>query len=105
MEEYGGPNSYPNYSVAWAMAGSTPATWCINACQGGGQNQGMVIRWPKGFKPKGEIRSQYTHLIDIGPTILEPAGTPPPKWVHPAQQAPIPATSLASPFPAPPPTH
>ena len=71
MVEYGGPNSYPNYSVAWAMAGSTPATWCINACQGGGQNQGMVIRWPGGIKSKGEIRRQYTHLIDVGPTILE----------------------------------
>ncbi len=88
MDEYGGPNSYPNYSVAWAMAGSTPATWCINACQGGGQNQGMVIRWPGGIKSKGEIRRQYTHLIDVGPTILEAVGIPEPKIVNGVEQIP-----------------
>jgi arylsulfatase len=94
MDEYGGPNSYPNYSVAWAMAGSTPATWCINACQGGGQNQGMVIRWPGGIKSKGEIRRQYTHLIDVGPTILEAVGIPEPKIVNGVEQIPMAGTSM-----------
>ncbi len=94
MAEYGGPNSYPNYSVAWAMAGSTPATWCINACQGGGQNQGMVMRWGNRIKAKGEIRRQYTHLIDVGPTILEAAGIPEPKWVNGVEQIPIAGTSM-----------
>jgi len=94
MDEYGGPKSYPNYAVAWAMAGSTPATWCINACQGGGQNQGMVIRWPKGFKSKGEIRRQYTHLIDVAPTILEAAGIPEPKIVNGVEQTPMAGVSM-----------
>lgn len=94
MHEYGTPISYPNYSVGWAMAGSTPATWCINACQGGGQNQGMVIRWPKGFKSKGEIRHQYTHLIDVAPTILEACGIPEPKWVNGVEQIPMAGTSM-----------
>jgi arylsulfatase len=94
MAEYGGPNSYPNYSVAWAMAGSTPATWCINACQGGGQNQGMVLSWPKGIKSKGEIRKQYTHLIDVAPTVLEAIGIPEPKVVNGVEQVPIAGTSM-----------
>lgn len=98
MHEYGTPVSYPNYSVGWAMAGSTPATWCINACQGGGQNQGMVIRWPKGFKAKGEIRHQYTHLIDIAPTILEAAGIPEPKWVNGVEQTPMAGSSISYSF-------
>ncbi|MEJ8845827.1 arylsulfatase [Variovorax rhizosphaerae] len=98
MHEYGGPKSYPNYAVGWAMAGSTPATWCINACQGGGQNQGMVIRWPKGFKSKGEYRTQYAHFIDIAPTILEAAGIPEPKWVNGVEQIPIAGTPMAYSF-------
>jgi arylsulfatase A-like enzyme len=89
LDEYGGPNSYPNYAAGWAMAGSTPATWCINACQGGGQNQGMVIRWPQGINAKGEIRRQYAHMIDIAPTILEAAGIPEPKWVNGVKQTPM----------------
>ena len=71
------------------MAGSTPSTWCINACQGGGQNQGMVVRWPKGIKAKGEIRRQYTHLIDVAPTILEAVGIPEPKMVNGVEQIPM----------------
>ena len=98
LDEYGGPNSYPNYAVGWAMAGSTPATWCINACQGGGQNQGMVIRWPKGFKAKGEIRRQYTHLIDVGPTILEAVGIPEPKIVNGVEQIPMAGVSMSYSF-------
>jgi arylsulfatase len=94
MHEYGGPNSYPNYAVGWAMAGSTPATWCINACQGGGQNQGMVIHWPKGIKSRGEIRRQYTHLIDVAPTILEAAGIPEPKMINGVKQTPMPGNSM-----------
>ena len=98
MDEYGGPSSYPNYAVGWAMAGSTPATWCINACQGGGQNQGMVVRWPKGIKAKGEIRRQYTHLIDVAPTILEAAGIPEPKMVNGVEQIPMAGVSMSYSF-------
>jgi len=95
LDEYGGPSSYPNYAVGWAMAGSTPATWCINACQGGGKNQGMLIRWPKRINAKGEIRRQYTHLIDIGPTILEAVGIPEPKMVNGVEQIPMAGVTMS----------
>ena len=76
LDEYGGPNSYPNYAVGWAMAGATPATWAITMAHGGGNNAGMVVHWPKGIKAKGEIRRQYTSVIDVVPTILEAVGIP-----------------------------
>ncbi len=58
----------------------------------------MVIRWPKGFKSKGEIRRQYTHLIDIAPTILEAVGVPEPKVVNGVEQIPIAGTSISHSF-------
>ena len=94
LADYGGPSSYPNYAVGWAMAGSTPATWCINAAQGGGQNQGMVVRWPKRVTAKGERRRQYTHLIDIAPTILEAVGIPEPRMVNGVEQIPMAGISM-----------
>ena len=94
LDEYGGPNSYPNYSIAWAMAGATPATWSILMTHGGGNMAGMVVKWPKGIEPKGEIRRQYTSLIDIAPTILQAAGIPEPKVVNGAEQIPMSGTSM-----------
>lgn len=94
LDEYGGPKSYPNYSVGWAVAGSAPATWCIQMSHGGGNMAGMVVHWPKGIKAKGEKRRQYTHLIDVVPTILEAAGIPEPKVVNGVEQIPIAGTSI-----------
>ena len=45
LDEYGGPSSYPNYAVGWAMAGATPATWAITMAHGGGNNAGVVVHW------------------------------------------------------------
>lgn len=94
LDKYGGPDSYPNYSVGWAVAGATPATWCIQMAHGGGNMAGMVVHWPKGIRPKGEIRRQYTSLIDVGPTILEAVGIPEPKVVNGAEQTPMAGTSM-----------
>ena len=58
----------------------------------------MVIRWPKGFKSKGEVRKQYTHLIDVGPTILEAVGIPEPKVVNGVEQIPMAGTSISYSF-------
>jgi arylsulfatase A-like enzyme len=55
-DEYGGPKSYPNYAVGWAMAGGTLATWAITMEHGGGNNVSMAIRWPKRIQSKGETR-------------------------------------------------
>jgi arylsulfatase len=60
----------------------------------GGTKVGMAIRWPKGIKAKGGLRSQFSHVIDIAPTILEAAGLPEPKMVNGVQQRPMDGTSL-----------
>jgi arylsulfatase A-like enzyme len=89
-DEQGGPNSYPHYAAGWAVAGDTPFTWTkqIAGSYGGCRNP-LVVHWPKGIKAKGEVRSQWHHVIDIAPTILEAAGLPEPKSVNGTPQTPI----------------
>ena len=94
LDEYGGPNSYPNYAVGWALAGATPCTWAITMAHGGGNMAPLVVHWPKGIASKGEIRSQYHHVIDVVPTILECVGIPDPKIVNGVAQIPMPGVSM-----------
>lgn len=93
--ELGGPNSYGHYAAGWAVAGDTPYTWTKQvASDYGGTKNGMAVHWPKGFKAKGEMRTQFHHVIDIAPTILEAAGLPEPKEVNGTKQTPIEGTSM-----------
>ena len=79
-DELGGPKTYGHYAAGWAVAGDTPFTWTKQVASSyGGTRNGMVVHWPKGIKAKGEVRSQWHHVIDIAPTILEAAGLPEPK--------------------------
>lgn len=98
-DELGGPNSYGHYAAGWAVAGDTPFTWTKQiAGTYGGTRNGMVVHWPKGIKAKGEVRSQWHHVIDIAPTILEAAGLPEPKIVDGNVQTPIEGVSMAYSF-------
>ena len=98
-DELGGPTTYPHYAAGWAVAGDTPFTWTKQiASSYGGTRNGMVIHWPKGIKAKGELRSQWHHVIDIAPTILEAAGLPEPKSVNGTVQTPIEGVSMAYTF-------
>ena len=88
-DDLGGPNSYGHYAAGWAVAGDTPFTWTKQVAGSyGGTRNGMVVHWPKGIKAKGEVRSQWHHVIDIAPTILEAAGLPEPKSVNGTPQTP-----------------
>jgi len=94
-DELGGPTTYGHYAAGWAVAGDTPFTWTKQiASSYGGTRNGMVIHWPKGFKAKNEVRSQWHHVIDIAPTILEAAGLPEPKAVNGITQTPIEGVSM-----------
>lgn len=89
-DDLGGPRSYGHYAAGWAVAGDTPFTWTKQVASNyGGTRNGMIISWPKRIKAKGEVRSQWHHMIDIAPTILEASGLPEPKSVNGTPQTPM----------------
>ena len=98
-DELGGPNTYSHCAAGWAVAGDTPFTWTKQiASSYGGTRNGLVIHWPKGVKAKNELRSQWYHVIDVAPTVLEAAGLPEPKVVDGVPQSPIEGVSMLASF-------
>jgi len=98
-DEWGGPNTYPHFAAGWAVALDAPFSWTKQvASDFGGTRNGMVVHWPAGIKAKGEIRSQFSHVIDIAPTVFEACQIPAPKMVNGIQQDPIEGTSLVYTF-------
>ncbi|HEY7327330.1 MAG TPA: arylsulfatase [Gemmataceae bacterium] len=96
---WGGPESQPHFACAWAWAGNTPFQWGKQvASHLGGTRDPMVVSWPKRIKDKGGLRSQFTHVIDVAPTILEAAGIPQPKAVDGIEQMPMHGTSFVYTF-------
>jgi len=95
IDEFGGPKAYNHYAVGWAHAMDTPYQWTKQvASHWGGTRNGTIVHWPNGIKAKGEIRSQFHHVIDVAPTILEAAGLPAPTIVNSVQQAPLEGFSM-----------
>jgi arylsulfatase len=98
-DDWGGPSTYPHFSAGWAVAMDAPFSYTKQiASDFGGTRNGMIIQWPSGFKAKGEIRSQFGHVIDIAPTVYEISKIPAPKMVNGIEQDPIEGTSLAYSF-------
>lgn len=98
-DELGGPMTYSHYAAGWAVAGDTPFAWTKQVASSyGGTRNGMVVHWPKGIAAKGEVRSQWHHVIDIVPTILEAAKVPEPKSVNGTPQTPVEGVSMAYSF-------
>ena len=95
IDDLGGPAAYNHYAVGWAHAMDTPYQWTKQvASHWGGTRNGTIVHWPKGIEVKGEIRSQFCHVIDVAPTVLEAAGLPHPTIVNSVQQAPIEGVSM-----------
>jgi arylsulfatase len=98
-DELGGPSTYPHYAAGWAVAGDTPFEWTKQVASSyGGTRNGMVVHWPRAIRAKGEVRSQWHHVIDVTPTILEAAGLPQPKSVNGTAQEPIEGVSMVYTF-------
>ena len=98
-ENWGSDKTYPHMSVAWSWAFDTPFKWTKQvASHFGGTRQGMAISWPGHIKDVGGIRTQFHHMIDIVPTILEAAGIPAPDMVNGIKQKPIEGVSMAYTF-------
>jgi arylsulfatase A-like enzyme len=94
QEDWGRENTYPHYHAGWAMAGNTPFRYFKQSEHRGGQQDHLVVHWPNGIRAKGEIRSQYHHISDIAPTIMEAAGIKVPEEYHGVKQLPMDGTSL-----------
>ena len=99
LDDFGGPDSYNHYAVGWAHAMCAPYQWTKQvASHWGGTRNGTIVHWPKQITARGEIRSQFAHVIDVAPTVLEAAGLPQPTFVNGVQQKPIEGVSMAYAF-------
>jgi arylsulfatase len=95
IEAIGGDHTAPHVAAAWAHAMNTPFKWGKQiASHLGGTRDPMVVAWPARLRPDAEVRSQFTHCIDIAPTVLEAAGIPEPTTVDGIAQEPMDGTSF-----------
>jgi arylsulfatase len=94
-DDWGGPGTYPHMAAGWAVAGDTPFMWTKQIPSNyGGTRNGMIVSWPKRIRAVNEIRSQWHHVIDVAPTVLEAASLPEPKSVNGVVQAPMDGVSM-----------
>jgi arylsulfatase A-like enzyme len=99
MDELGGPNTFNHYPIGWAHAMDTPFQWTKQvASHFGGTRNGLVISWPARIKDVGGIRSQFHHVIDIYPTLLEAAGVQSPSVLNGVTQKPVDGVSMVYSF-------
>ncbi len=99
IEQIGTPASYPHYAVGWAHALCCPYQWTKQvASHWGGTRNGTIVHHPARINARGELRHQFTHVIDVAPTVLELAGLPAPTQVHGVTQKPMEGVSMAYSF-------
>jgi arylsulfatase len=95
IDDFGGPEAFNHFAVGWAHATDTPYQWTKQvASHFGGTRNGTIVHWPRGVTARGEVRSQFHHVIDVAPTILDIAGLPQPAFVNGIQQEPLHGTSM-----------
>lgn len=95
IDQIGGPQANNHYPAGWAQVGNTPLRWYKSFVHAGGVKDPLIVHYPNKWKDKGTIRSQYHHVSDIVPTILEIAGIEPPQTYKGVAQKPIHGVSLA----------
>ena len=99
IDKWGGPETFPHMAAGWAVAGNTPFMWTKQVASNfGGTRNPLVVSWPARIKARGEIRSQFQHVVDIAPTVLEAAGLPEPKTVNGVVQTPMEGVSMVYTF-------
>jgi arylsulfatase len=95
IDAWGDATTFPHFAIGWAWAGDTPFQWTKQvASHFGGTRNGMVLHWPKGIKAKGEVRTQFHHVVDVAATALEAAKVPQPKLVNGIAQRPMDGISM-----------
>ncbi len=99
VDQLGGPLYFNHFPAGWAWAMDTPFQWTKQiASHFGGTRNGMVVSWPNRIKDKGSVRDQFSHVIDIAPTILEALNIPAPVEVNGIGQKPIEGVSFVYTF-------
>lgn len=95
FDNLGGPKTHPHYPLGWVQASNTPFKQTKRTTHGGGVRTPFIISWPKGIAAHGEIRTQFHHVNDIAPTLLELLGIPQPESYHQHAVKPMEGTSFA----------
>ena len=98
IDEIGGPKTFNHYPWGWTWAGNTPFRRSKRETYRGGASDPFIVHWPRGIKAQGEIRSQYAHIIDMVPTVLDVLGVPAPPTVRGVTQSPLHGVSFAQTF-------
>jgi arylsulfatase A-like enzyme len=98
LEDWGGLKNYPHYAWGWAWAGNTPFRLWKRYTWLGGTRVPLIAHWPKGISGNGQVRGQFSHAIDILPTVLDACGISVPESVDGVSQMPIAGASLLSTF-------
>jgi arylsulfatase A-like enzyme len=98
LAEWGSVKSYPNYSWGWAWAGNTPLRRWKRYLHQGGMSDPLIVHWPRGIAARGEVRSQYVHVVDVAPTLLEALALEAPKVLNGVAQRPLEGVSFAHTF-------
>ena len=94
IDKWGGPETYPHMAAGWAVGFDAPFGWMKQVPSDfGGTRNGMAVSWPKGIKAENGIRTQFSHVIDVAPTVLEAIGLPEPTSVNGVKQIPMAGTS------------
>jgi arylsulfatase A-like enzyme len=95
IDDFGTPRAYNHYAVGWAHSMDSPYQWTKQvASHWGGTRNGTIVHWPAGIRAKGEVRSQFHHVIDVAPTVLDAAGIPEPTSVQGVTQKPMEGVSM-----------
>jgi arylsulfatase A-like enzyme len=96
IDDIGGPDTHSNFPLGWAMASNTPLRRYKQNTHGGGIRDPLVVSWPKRITEHGGVRTQFTHVSDVTPTLLELIGIAPPAHVNGVPQIPLEGMSFAA---------
>ena len=98
IDEIGGPTTFNHYPWGWTWAGNTPFRRWKRETYRGGASDPFIVSWPQGIAAKGEVRTQYAHIIDMVPTVLDVLGIEPPATIRGVTQSPLQGVSFAKSF-------
>ncbi|TLS46489.1 arylsulfatase [Streptomyces montanus] len=98
IDELGSPTMFNHYPWGWTWAGNTPFRRWKRETYRGGASDPFLVHWPLGFKARGEVRTQYAHLVDMVPTVLDVLGIEPPETINGVTQSPLHGVSFAHTF-------